>query len=120
VRTDPSTSNTAIWAQTTNPGDQDIGSVGMDQAVHDFIVDKSPDDTSSRFAQVYADPPAVTPDSNRALFDKDVAKAAATVAEEHKSEKLRTSTHKAAMADQYKQTNDKNVATRNKYVWEDV
>jgi len=92
----------------------------MDQAVHDFIVDKAPDDTSSRFAQVYAEPAPVTPDSNRALFDKDVAKAAATVAEERSSEKKRTTTHKDAMASQYKQTYDKNEATRTKYVNENV
>jgi len=63
---------------------------------------------------------AATPDSNRAIFDADVAAAAATVAEENRSENERTSTHAAAMAAQYKQTFDKNAATRTKYVWTDV
>ena len=63
---------------------------------------------------------AATPDSNRALFDADVKAAAAVVAEEHSSENTRTSVHKAAMASQFKQTFDKNAATRTKYVNEDV
>jgi len=61
-----------------------------------------------------------TPKSNRKLFHQDVKKAAAVVAEEHKSENSRTSTHKDAMASQYKQTYDKNAATRTKYVNENV
>jgi len=61
-----------------------------------------------------------TPKSNRELFDEDVKKAAEVVATEHKSEKTRTSTHKDAMASQYKQTYDKNSATRTKYVNENV
>jgi len=49
-----------------------------------------------------------------------VSTAASVVAEEHKSEKKRTSTHKAAMAAQKKQTFDKNAATRTKYHVENV
>ena len=63
---------------------------------------------------------APTPDSNRALFDKDVATAARVVAQEHSSENTRTSTHADAMAAQFKQTWDKNAATRTKYNVEDV
>jgi len=44
--------------------------------------------------------PAVTPDSNRKSFEQHVATAADVVAEEHKSEKTRTSTHADAMASQ--------------------
>jgi len=90
----------------------------MDEEVHAFIIDKSPDETSSRFAQI-SEPKkekAATPDSNRASFEDHVATAAAVVAEEHSSENTRTSTHKAAMASQYKQTFEKNAATRTKYV----
>ena len=47
-----------------------------------------------------AEPKAVTPDSNRKSFEADVSAAAATVAEEHKSENTRTSTHADAMASQ--------------------
>jgi len=122
-RHDPSTLNTAIWAQTTNPGDQSIGSVGMNKMVHDFIVDESPDNTSSRMAQVSGvtnGEGGSNPESNRAAFDKSVAAAAATVAEEKKSEKTRTSTHADAMASQKKQTFDKNAATRTKYVNQNV
>jgi len=119
VRTDPSTLNTAIWAQTSNPGDQSVGSLGMDQNVHDFVVDQSPDNSSSRFAQISGVTNGAggsNPDSNRKLFDADVKAAAAVVATENKSENTRTSTHAAAMASQYKQTYDKNAATRTKYV----
>ena len=56
------------------------------------------------------------PDSNRKNFSSDVKTAAEVVAEEHRSENERTSTHNAAMASQYKQTYDKNAATRTKYV----
>jgi len=77
----------------------------MDEEVHAFIIDKSPDETSSRFAQT-SEPEkkekAATPDSNRAIFDADVKNAAAVVAEEHSSENTRTTTHAAAMASQYK------------------
>ncbi len=39
------------------------------------------------------DKPAVTPDSNRANFEKSVKTASNVVAEEHRSENQRTSTH---------------------------
>ena len=42
-----------------------------------------------------------TPDTNRALFDRDVAIAAKVVAEEHSSENTRTTTHADAMAAQF-------------------
>jgi len=45
-------------------------------------------------------PAAVTPDSNRASFENHVATAASVVAEEHRSENERTSTHAAAMESQ--------------------
>jgi len=64
--------------------------------------------------------PAVTPDSNRATFESAVGSAAATVSTERSSEADRTSTHAAAMASQYKQTFDKNAATRTKYNNENV
>ena len=60
------------------------------------------------------------PDSNRKQFNADVATAAAVVAKEHSSENTRTTTHADAMASQYKQTFDKNAATRTKYVNTDV
>jgi len=60
------------------------------------------------------------PKTNRGTFDADVKTAADVVAEEHRSENERTSTHKAAMDAQYKQTYDKNAATRTKYNWENV
>jgi len=104
VRTDPSTLNTAVWAQTSNPGDQSVGSVGMDQMVHDFVVDQSPDNSSSRFAQISGVTNGAggsNPDSNRKNFSADVKTAAEVVAEEHRSENERTSTHSAAMASQY-------------------
>jgi hypothetical protein len=63
---------------------------------------------------------APTPDSNRANFEGAVASASQTVATEHSSEADRTSTHAAAMASQYKQTFDKNAATRTKYNIENV
>ena len=61
----------------------------MDQAVHDFIVDKSPDNESSRFAQISGVTNGAggsNPDTNRKLFGADVKAAAAVVATEHKSE----------------------------------
>ena len=62
----------------------------------------------------------MTPDSNRATFDAAVKKAAEVVATEKSSEHERTSTHAAAMAAQYKQTYNKNAATRTKYNNEEV
>jgi hypothetical protein len=91
----------------------------MSKMVHDFIVDESPDGTSSRFAQISGVTNGAggsNPDSNRANFEADRATAAAVVATEKSSEAKRTSTHAAAMASQYKQTFDKNAATRTKYV----
>ena len=66
------------------------------------------------------EPKAVTPDSNRKSFEASVATEAGVVAEEHKSEKTRTSTHADAMASQKAATFDKNAATRTKYVNENV
>jgi len=74
---------------------------------------------TGRWAQI-SEPAPVTPDSNRASFDAAVKKASEVVATEKSSEANRTSTHAAAMAAQYKQTYDKNAATRTKYVNEDV
>ena len=45
--------------------------------------------------------PAVTPDSNRANFEKFVKTASNVVSTEHSSESDRTSTHADAMASQY-------------------
>jgi hypothetical protein len=92
----------------------------MDPFVHDFIINEDPDHESSRFAQVSAEPAPPTPDSNRATFDAAVAHADKVVNTEHSSEADRTSTHATAMANQQRQTFDKNAATRTKYNVEEV
>ena len=53
-------------------------------------------------AQKDEEPAPVTPDSNRATYEKHVSTAANVVATEHSSESDRTSTHADAMASQKK------------------
>ena len=43
VRTDPSTLNTAIWAQTSAPGDRTINPKGMDPRVASLLTGGDPD-----------------------------------------------------------------------------